>query len=368
MLTKGDDYPIHQTAEPIAFAGTDRNFYDRYFFNAYLPDGSAFVAIAFGVYPHLNIADAHISLVRDGVQTSLHASRILNMERLELTVGPITIEVIEPLRRLKVTIAPEQGISAELVFEGRHFPIQEPRFIQRIGPRTFMDYTRLTQNCRVSGWVECDGLRSTFGEGAVGTRDRSWGVRPVGASDAQPHAPTVMPGFFWQWTPTNFDDRSLYFHINADAQGKAFNVAAAQVADGGGANAAIVSHTATLDTRNSSGTRWPRFGELTIVDPDGSVTEAVFTPFARFQMKGLGYVNPTWGHGLFHGELAVEREDWVLDALNPESYDHFHVQRLSRVELRRKGEPVRHGLGTFEQLILGPYEPMGFKGMTDLAE
>ena len=34
-LSKGDDYPIHQTPEPIAYAGTDRNFYDRYFFNGY---------------------------------------------------------------------------------------------------------------------------------------------------------------------------------------------------------------------------------------------------------------------------------------------------------------------------------------------
>src|SRR4030095_14448471 len=51
MLTKGDDFPIHQTPEPIAYAGSDRNFYDRYFFNAYAPDGSAFAAIAFGVYP-----------------------------------------------------------------------------------------------------------------------------------------------------------------------------------------------------------------------------------------------------------------------------------------------------------------------------
>ncbi|HQR91626.1 MAG TPA: hypothetical protein PLH31_20595, partial [Caulobacter sp.] len=30
-LTWGDDYPIHQTPEPVAYAGTDRNFYDRYF-------------------------------------------------------------------------------------------------------------------------------------------------------------------------------------------------------------------------------------------------------------------------------------------------------------------------------------------------
>ncbi|WP_293542506.1 hypothetical protein, partial [Phenylobacterium sp.] len=29
MLTKGDDFPIHQTPEPIAVSGTDRNFYDR---------------------------------------------------------------------------------------------------------------------------------------------------------------------------------------------------------------------------------------------------------------------------------------------------------------------------------------------------
>ena len=49
MLTKADDFPIHQTPEPIAYAGTDRNFYDRYFFNGYQPDGTEFFAIAFGV-------------------------------------------------------------------------------------------------------------------------------------------------------------------------------------------------------------------------------------------------------------------------------------------------------------------------------
>ena len=59
-LSKGDDYPIHQTPEPVAYAGTDRNFYDRYFFNGYAMAGreTSFFAAAFGVYPHLNIADA----------------------------------------------------------------------------------------------------------------------------------------------------------------------------------------------------------------------------------------------------------------------------------------------------------------------
>ena len=63
MLTKADDFPIHQTPEPIAYAGTDRNFYDRYFFNGYQPDGTEFFAIAFGVYPHLNaVSYTHLTL------------------------------------------------------------------------------------------------------------------------------------------------------------------------------------------------------------------------------------------------------------------------------------------------------------------
>ena len=35
-------------ADPVAYAGTDRNFYDRYFFNGYAPDGSVFFAAAMG--------------------------------------------------------------------------------------------------------------------------------------------------------------------------------------------------------------------------------------------------------------------------------------------------------------------------------
>ena len=67
MLTGADEYPFHQTPEPMAFAGTDRNFYDRYFFNGYAADGSIFFAVAFGLYPQLDIMDASVSVVKDGV-------------------------------------------------------------------------------------------------------------------------------------------------------------------------------------------------------------------------------------------------------------------------------------------------------------
>ena len=51
MLTKADDYPIHQTPEPVAYAGLGRNFYDRYFFNGYHKEEDLFFALGMGIYP-----------------------------------------------------------------------------------------------------------------------------------------------------------------------------------------------------------------------------------------------------------------------------------------------------------------------------
>src|SRR5580698_1889947 len=254
MLTKADDFPIHQTPEPIAYSGTDRNFYDRYFFNGYNPDGSGFFAVAFGVYPHLNVADAHVSVIRDGVEHCVHASRILHMERFDLEVGPIRIEVIEPLKRLKVTLAATDGLAAEFVFEGRAFPIEEPRFIKRNGPRTFMDYTRLTQNGRYSGWIEIDGARESV-DGFVGTRDRSWGIRPIGARDAQELAPPQPGQFFWIWSPSNFPDGSFFFHTNDDATGEPWNRRAVWSRDGSNAEAHAEINDSGITIDWKSGTR-----------------------------------------------------------------------------------------------------------------
>ncbi len=360
MLTKGDDFPLHQTPEPVAYAGTDRNFYDRYFFNGYAPEGSGFFAVAFGIYPHLNVADAHFSITRDGVQHTLHASRELRMERFDLTCGPIRIEVVEPLQVLRVTVNGE-GIAAELTFTGRAFPIEEPRFTHRIGPRTFMDYTRLTQNGRYTGWIEVDGKREMLHAATVGTRDRSWGVRPVGARDEQPHGTGVVPGFFWQWTPLNFADRSVFFHISADAAGHAWNTRAVTAPDGGGAATHFETLAATMKAELADGTRWPVDGRIEMDTPEGPDVIRL-DPVGRFQMRGIGYTSPKWGHGLWHGPLAVEREDIVLAECDPARMDHFHVQLPCRAFSERYGE----GFGVFEQLILGPYAPLGLTGFADL--
>jgi hypothetical protein len=366
-LTRGDDFPIHQTAEPIAYAGTDRNFYDRYFFNGYgAKEGELFFAAAFGVYPHLNIADAAFVVVRDGVETALHASRWLG-DRMDLSVGPIRIEVLEPLQRLKVIVdSPEHKLKAEVVFEGRSFPIEEPRFMRRLGPRAFMDYTRLTQNGRYTGWIELDGKRESV-DGFVGTRDRSWGIRPVGARDAQEAVPPQPPQFFWLWSPTNFEDGGFFFHTNDDATGRPWNTRAVWAPDGAEEDG-FVHLNGAAELQWKSGTRHASSAVVKLTDDHGKPAgEVSFKPLYEFLMLGLGYGHPKFGHGTSHGPLLVEREDIGLAQADPQMPFHLHVQALSEATFTDADGKVRKGRGVLEQLALGPHAPSGFKDMLDFA-
>jgi hypothetical protein len=368
VLTRGDDFPIHQTPEPIAYSGTDRNFYDRYFFNGYgMEDGELFFAAAFGVYPHLNIADAAFTLVDDGVETALHASKWLGMERMDLSVGPISIEVIEPLQKLRLKVdAPDKGIRAELTFEGRAFPIEEPRFVRRNGPRTFMDYTRLTQNGRWSGWVERDGKRQDVA-GFVGTRDRSWGIRPVGARDEQGGAPPAPPQFFWIWSPSNFPAGSFFFHTNDDGEGEPWNRRAVWAREGADAEGLHEIKESNISIDWKSGTRHAKRAVVTLKDARGEST-VTFEPQYEFFMLGLGYGHPNWGHGVNKGQaIAVEREDLKLADVDVRMPHHLHVQALSKVTYKGADGTVQVGRGVLEQLALGPHAPSGFKSMLDYA-
>ena len=77
MISDFDDYPIHQTPEPVAQPGTtDFNFYDRYWFNGISEQDGLVFAMTLGLYPNRRVMDASFSVVIDGVQHSFHASRL----------------------------------------------------------------------------------------------------------------------------------------------------------------------------------------------------------------------------------------------------------------------------------------------------
>ncbi|MCP4751997.1 MAG: hypothetical protein GY866_13970 [Proteobacteria bacterium] len=367
MLTKGDDYPIHQTPLPIAYSGTDRNFYDRYFFNGYPGDGEYYFATALGVYPNINIMDASFSVIHDGVQHSIHASRILNMERMETKVGPIEVEIIEPLQKLAIRVGKnEHGITADLVFEGRVEVIEEPRFIFQQGPRTLFDYTRLTQSGTWSGWIEVQGHRIEVSKDRYyGTRDRSWGIRPVGIQDPQPIVPERQPQFYFLWAPLNFDDCVSFYAENAHADGSPWARSASFVPVG--KEGSLETSKAGASLAFKSGTRHAKSAVLDFQFDNGNDMQITLDPQYNFYQSGLGYLNPEWGHGHFKGDNVVGYEAFDLATVNETEFMFWHVQAFCKARLTGGKVGEKTGSGILEQLIVGPHEPSGFTDFFDMA-
>ena len=358
MLTRADEYPIHQTPDPIAFAGTDRNFYDRYFFNGHSPDGQVFFGAAMGIYPHLNIIDAAFSVRIGDRQYNLRASRHLNMERMDTHVGPIRVEVVEPLKSLRVVVEDnEHGISADLLFEGRHFPFEEARTLKRIGPRTLQDVTRMTQMGRYTGTIRAGGQDIAFPaeSPALGVRDRSWGVRPIGERDPQAHVPAQELQVWWYWLPVHFDDGVMLFLLNEDGEGKAWNQGLLTCRDNGPDGGEAVHLPAPrLEVTLKPGTREPVGARL---EGDGFVLEV--RPGANFYMSALGYWHPDWGHGKNRGGLAIGYDEIDTTAPAEPGPASAHIQAFAEVTLIPDQGPAKTGVGCFEHIIVGRHAPSG---------
>ena len=81
-LSSWDDYPVHQAAEFIAHPATsDRNFYDRYYFNMHPSSGDWFAIFGYGQYPNLGVADAFIDVRYGGSQYIVRSSAPLGDRR-----------------------------------------------------------------------------------------------------------------------------------------------------------------------------------------------------------------------------------------------------------------------------------------------
>ncbi|MBT4257458.1 MAG: hypothetical protein HOD87_15465, partial [Gammaproteobacteria bacterium] len=152
MLSKMDDYPIHQIADFVRFTATsDRNFYDRYYFNMHCGSEDIFVVIGMGQYPTLGVQDGFVLVREADKHEVVRASKVIE-DRGDITVGPIRIEVLEGLHKLRIVLEPnDSGIEMDVMWEGQHRPIEEPRHYIRKEGRVLFDSMRFAQLGRWSG-------------------------------------------------------------------------------------------------------------------------------------------------------------------------------------------------------------------------
>jgi hypothetical protein len=374
MLSKFDDYAIHQTPAPIASpASGDRNVYDRYWFNGYQDDGEFYFGIGSALYPNLGILDCGLSIVRKGEQHAFHGSRRAPSEPTDFRIGPFEIEVVEPMRVLRVTLDEnETGISADLTFTARTAAIEEGRQVRYLERRPIMDVTRFAQFGRWQGEIRYDGKTVPIDAARVfGTKDRSWGFRGVGIPDPglapRPRSSTQA---FFLWAPIHWPDRCTHYGVFEDKHGIQWHYDGAIVPvyenpdDIPGTEDPAIELLSAVEHEIDylPGTRRAGHARITLVDAEGNREEMDLEPLICFRMKGIGYMHPEWGHGMWKGELAIGGESWKTDELDPMAWENQHIQQVVRAT---SGDKV--GVGVFEQICFGPHARYGFKEFLDPA-
>ncbi len=158
MVGPLDEYPLHQVPLPVTWAGSsDRNFYDRCYLNAHDRTGEIFLITGMGYYPNLGTKDAFVLVRRGDEQTAVHLSDAIDDDRLDQRVGNYRIEVVEPLRKLRVVLEETEGIGLDLTWEGSFDVLQEQPHVMRAGSRVTLNAQRFAQVGTWSGTLVIDG-------------------------------------------------------------------------------------------------------------------------------------------------------------------------------------------------------------------
>ncbi|HEX5615845.1 MAG TPA: hypothetical protein VFZ83_11895 [Acidimicrobiia bacterium] len=365
MLSSMDDYPLHQVAEPIRHVGSsDRNFYDRYYFNLHGSTDELFMVLGMGQYPNLATQDAFAVVCRDGMHRVVRASRELG-DRADTTVGPFRVEVLEPLQRLRFVLEPtEHPMAFDLTWDGAIPAFEEPRHFVRRHGRVLFDTMRFAQTGCWTGTLEVGGETITITPDRwKGTRDRSWGVRPVG--EAEP--PGIRQGSgqmigMWNYAPMQFDDCSILYILQEEPDGTRMIEEAVRIwADPERGHEWLgrpeYEHALEPGTRMVRRPSTLRFPEA----PGGGFDVHVEPLRHAYIAIGTGYgMEDDWRHGMYQGPLEVQYREWPEADL--EGWGWYgvvdHVARFTTTT----GDV---GYGLHEHGFFGPFPKYGLERWDD---
>ena len=359
MLSSWDDYPVHQVAETIRHVGTsDRNFYDRYYFNLHGSSDELFMVMGLGQYPNLGVQDAFACVRRGERHRVVRASRELE-DRMDTSVGPFRVEVVEPLHKVRFILEPsEHGIACDVTWSGAIPAFEEPRQYIRKRGRVLFDTMRFAQTGCWTGQLEVGGEHfEVTPDRWWGTRDRSWGVRPVG----EPEHPGIRQGEgqmtgMWNYSPMQFADHSILYLLNETNEGERLIEEAVRIWSDPAREPEWLGRP-EYDHSLISGTRVVEKSKLAFPEAPGGGFEVSATPLTHaFIAVGTGYgMDQDWRHGMYQGPLVVQGLDLEHDEVGKIG-QYGVVDHVARFEY-----DGNTGFGLHEQAFIGAFEQVGLK-------
>jgi len=371
-LVAADETFHHQVTDTFAAVGqADRSWTEKVCAMAGARDGTLQLGFGIGKYPNRNVMDAYAGVSRGVAQWTVRASREVGGDHTT-AVGPIRYEVLEPLRVIRFSLAPNdaQPIAFEWTFEGAVPPALEQReqHRSRDGARLDADIVRYHHTGTAWGWADVDGERTDFDTSTwVSTRDHSWGVRYMVGAPVDDVAPAPVPegvAMLILWCPVLCEraDGSRYA-LHVYYQRHSFGDWQRLEVQGGVEHpdgrrdpfAAVVPELRFRDDNR-------RFlgGTLRTVMGDGTDRPVTLTPVSETGFHlGPGLYHGYRGrwHGQWRGALEVDG-DHIPDCADPEAARVLHQHRDCAV---RVDDPVGGGTGwgNLQSIVLGAHPEMG---------
>ncbi len=374
-LLGADEGLNHQIVDTFAtLAESDMAWTEKIWTSIARIDGSLQIDFGLGKYQNRGVVDGFGGVSRGREQWTVRGSRELRSAPEHAGVGPLHYEIIDPLRRVRVRLEPNDvlPISFDVELSGVTPPFFEDRNLvrNRQSQRIDINVIRYHQGGWASGSVTVDGeTHDVRPEEWFGFRDHSWGVRQsVGLppSDLIQGPPvvahsTVRGGM--KWTPSFFrrPDGTYYETAVFLAEGE-WGYASGYLngADGDQARVRSIEPQIRYDPR----TRFVRGGELLLTMDSGEkrVIEIEVVGDSGFFLKTAGYGQ--WKghvHGAWKGALHVDGE------YIPDCWDDEHLRLLGQFRdtpIRvQEGDAV--GYGIMESILRGVWPELGLGAESD---
>jgi hypothetical protein len=181
-LTAYDEYFVHQIPEPLSVVDIEHQHWrESYFIVAHGPDvDSDVIAIAMATYPARHVVDALVLGRVDGKLLFGYYQRPAGGDPHSSVVGPVSVLIEEPFRRVRVVVKEADGFDADLTFDARTEPyaLRRGRLLDDQGALLW-DQSHMIQSGTFSGSYR-KGRKAASVDGWLGQRDHSWGVRDHG--------------------------------------------------------------------------------------------------------------------------------------------------------------------------------------------
>jgi hypothetical protein len=329
MITNHDEFLCHQIVSTFDHIdSSDRQWYERVWLVAHANSGEIMVDTGFGKYTNRNVMDAHGGVAVQGTaQYTVRASRELRPGIDAVAVGPLSYEVVEPLRKIHACLGEnDYGVSFDIEFAATMQPHEPDPSFTRLRGAVMHHACRYFQLGHASGKVVVEGkIYDVDGDTWWAERDHSWGIRPIGVPP---------PGAYWarpdsgepesglqpfpqigsissHWLTIQFKDYGLVFTFYEGADGRPASVQGKTCHPIGDSGFAMPVTDLRYHFEYHSGTSKVKSLDLSVTTADGIARDISVRPLGNtFHLLPAGYLGGYrgWLHGKWMGPYAVDGE------------------------------------------------------------